>query len=151
MADVARPIFTADELSQAIAGNASALPYVMVALARQFGRTPDEGAALVGRLFAPGWQEAKGRGAREIARMMALNKVSCGAEVRSLIGDDTHAEARLVGLPTEDDAAFFGLSMADVDCSYGTVVPIAESLGLAADWRRDGDEIVITVRRGTAP
>ena len=147
MADAVDLGFTDEEIHQQAMGNASTLPYVMAAFARACGRTPDDAADLVGRLFAPSWDELKGAGALAVARTMALNMVACGAEVQGLTGDEQSAELRFTGVLTEDDAAFFGVSRDDADRFTGVFGPIAAHLGMEATWHREGEQIVITVRQ----
>ena len=139
------PVYTDEEIAAQARQHASVLPYLMTAFALECGRTPDDAAAFVGRVFAPGWEEARGQGALVVVRSMALNLVAAGGDLRSLGGDEGHAEARVAGLAGEEELAFMGLTREDADRFNGSFVPIAASLGLAAAWRREGEEIVLTV------
>ena len=141
------PLFSHEELFRQATGNAAGMGYALIAFAKACGRTPAEAAAFVGRAFAPGWAEGSDRGAFWVARTMALNLASCGGEVRALSGDDAAAEARVAGMPTAEDAAFFGLTPEEADHLHDIFGPIAESVGTSCSWRREGDEIVLTVRR----
>ena len=141
------PIFTDEEINQHARGNASGMPYLMTAYALECGRTADDAAAFAGRIFAPGWEDTRGQGALVAARYMALNMASGGGVVRSLTGDERHAETRVAGLASDEELAFFGLTREDADRFTGTFVPIATYLGLRAAWRREGDEIVVTVEQ----
>jgi hypothetical protein len=147
MGESREPLFADEERCRQATGNAAAMAYALIAYAKECGRPPADAAAFVGRAFAPGWTEGSGRGALWIARTMALNLASCGGEVRALTDDDAAAEARVAGMPTAEDAAFFGLSVEDADHIHGIFGPIAELVGAAYAWRRDGDEVVLTVRR----
>ncbi len=148
MTDAPSPFFTDDEINSQARGNASAMPYLMTAFALECGRTPDDAAAFAGRVFAPGWEELRGQGALAVTRIMALNLASSGDEVLSVTGDERRAEARMAGMSGEEELAFFRLSRDDVDRFVGAFVPIAAYLGLRAEWRREGDEIVLTVDQG---
>jgi hypothetical protein len=139
--------FSDAEINQQALANASALPYLMVAFARACGRTPEEAAAFSGRIFAPGWARFAGIGADEMVRHMALGIVCCGGEVQELIGDATAAEVRVTGVPTEDEAAFFGITCEETDRYCDVFAPIAESLGFRYSWRRDGEALVLSVSR----
>ena len=145
MSDPTSPILTDEEINQFARGNASAMPLVMTAFARECGRPADDAAAFAGRLFAPGWEEARGQGALAFARLVALNMAACAGELRSLTGDERHAEARLGGLWDDETLAFFGVARDDADRFVGAFGPIAAHLGLRAAWRREGEEIVVTV------
>jgi len=70
-----------------------------------------------------------------------------GGEVRTLTGDDAAAEARVAGMPTEEDSAFFGVTREEADKLHDIFGPIAKSVGTSFSWRREGDEIVLLVRR----
>jgi hypothetical protein len=145
MSDLTSPAYTADEIALQMQQHARALPYLMTAFALECGRTPDDAAAFVGRMFATGWEEARGQGALTVVRSMALNLVAAGGELRSLVGDEGHAKARVAGLSGEEELAFMGLSREQADRFNGSFTPIAEHLGLRAAWRREGEEIVLTV------
>jgi len=147
VSDPTSPILPDEEITRFARMNASAFPYVVTALARECGRSADDAAAFVGRTFAPGWEEVRGQGARVAARYMALNLASGGADVVALTGDEGHAEVRAAGYGDEGELAFYGLTRDDLDRFVGTFGPIAEHLGLRADWRREGEEIVVTVER----
>jgi len=145
MSDPTGPVFTDEEIALQTRQHASALPYLMTAFAIECGRTPDDAAAFVGRVFASGWEDARGQGALAVVRSMALNLIASGGELRSLIGDEGHAEARVTGLSGEEELAFIGLSREDADRFNGSFAPIAAHLGLLTAWRREGEEIVLTV------
>ena len=145
MTDATGPIITDDEINQFARMNAGAMPYLMTAFAKDSGRTPAEVAAFTGRTFAAGWEEMRGQGAMAIVRIMAINLASCGGAAGSLSGDGQRAEARVSGVPSEEMASFFGLSRDEVDQFLGSFGPIATHLGARSEWRRDGEEIVLTV------
>lgn len=147
MSDQTSSVYTDDEITFQTRQHASVLPYLMAAFAIECGRTPDDAAAFVGRVFAPGWEEARGQGALVVVRSMALNLVAAGGDLRSLNGDEGHAEARVAGLSGDEEIAFMGLSREEADRFNGSFVPIAEYLGLRATWRRESEEIVLTVDR----
>jgi hypothetical protein len=46
--------------------------------------------------------------------------------------------------PLDEDLAFFGLSQQEADTFYDLFTPIAERLGLAYTWRRNGDDVTMT-------
>ena len=145
MSDPTGPFFSDDEIARQARQHASALPYLMTAFARECGRSPDDAAVLVGRAFASGWEEARGQGALVVVRSMALNLVAGGGTALGITGDERRAEARVAGLSGDEELAFFGLSRDDVDRFNGAFGPIATHLGLRAEWRREGEEMVLTV------
>ena len=145
MTDAQSSLFTDDEINRQARGNASVLPYLIIAFAKANGHSPEDAAAFTGEAFATGWEELRGQGAHAIARMMALNMASGGGKVRSVTGNDEHAEVRVTDYPTEEDAAFFGLSRAEAERFYFAFGPIAAYLGFQSEWRREDEEIVLTV------
>ena len=147
MAETQGPLFTDADIDRQARGNAAALPYLMVAFAKACGRSPAEAAAFAGRAFAPGWEELRGQAVLAVARTMALNLASCGAEVRAVAGGDDRAEVRVAGYPTAEDAAFFGVILAEVDAFFDVFGLIGAHLGLRCEWQRAGEEVVVTVSR----
>ena len=121
------------------------MPYLIVAFAKAHGRSPEDAAAFTGEAFAAGCEELRGQGAPAVARMRALNRASGGGKVRSVTGDDAHAEVRVTDYPTEEDAAFFGLSRTEADGFYSAFGPIAAHVGFRSAWQREDEEIVLTV------
>jgi len=147
MSDSKETLFTDEEVFSQAKGNAAGAVYALIAYAKECGRSPADVASFVGSKFAPSWENEQGQGASRILRYMALNLVSCGAEVRSFSGDDIRAEARISGFPSEGDAAAFGVSQGEADRFYDVFGPIAKHVGSDFDWRRHGDEVVMTVQR----
>ena len=142
--DSSQDAFTSEEICEQAKGNVGALSLLLLAYARDRGQPLDEAAQFCGRVFAPGWDEVPARDARTAVRWAALNMVSGGGELRRLEGDARHAEAAVGRWPLEEDLAFFGLSQQEADEFYALFTPIAERLGLAYTWRRDGDEVTMT-------
>ena len=146
----ASPLFTEAELCTQARVNASALPYLVALIAKTAGQTPEAAALLVGRAFAPGWEELRGQGPTEVARMVALNMASLGGAVELQPQSETRVDVRLRGYPTAEDAAFFGVSREEADQFTGVIGPIAEFLGLHGSWHRAGEELVVTVEQSAA-
>ena len=147
MSDTQELVYTDTEINQQALANASALPYLMVAFARATGRSPEEAAEFAGKIFAPGWTRFTGMGALFIVRQMALSIVCCGGEVQELTGDERSAEAWVTGVPAQEEAAFFGVTCDETDRFCDVFVPIAASLGFAFEWRREGEILILSVRR----
>jgi hypothetical protein len=142
--DGSQDAFTAEEICEQAKGNVGALSLLLLAYARDRGQPLDEAARFCGRVFAPGWDEVPARDARTAARWAALNMISGGGELRRLEGDAREAEAVVGRWPIDEDLAFFGLSQQEADVFYALFSPIAERLGLAYTWRRDGDDVTMT-------
>lgn len=136
--------FTAEEICEQAKGNASAAMLLVLVTARERGEPLEEAARFVGRIFAPSWDDERGKGARMIARWAALNAVTCGAQLRRLGGDTRRAEAAVTSWPNVEDLSYFGLTRDEADALNELFGPIADRLGLRYVWRRDGDEIVMT-------
>jgi hypothetical protein len=142
----ATTVFTPEQIAQAAKGNVYGLCLVAVAYAKAHGLSPAEYWAYVGGQFAASW---KRRGtAEEVAQGAVLNMVSAGCELRSSSGDETQATAVLGGWPPEQR---YGLTQAEADTVWGIFEPIAESQGYSFAWRRQGDEVTITVFRQSRP
>ncbi|HET7056975.1 MAG TPA: hypothetical protein VFI12_10965 [Thermomicrobiales bacterium] len=147
MADIREMLFTDAEINQQALANASALPYLMVAFARACGTSAEEVAEFSGRIFAPGWARLAGAGAYDVLRIVALNLVCCGGEVERLNGDEDSAEARITGVPVQDEADFFGITIDQTDQYSAVFTPIVASLGFNFSWRRDGAALVYSLQR----
>jgi hypothetical protein len=147
VSEVRELLFTDAEINQQALANASALPYLMVAFARACGKSAEEAAEFSGRLFAPGWARLSGAGAYDVMRTVALNLVCCGGEVEQLSGDADSAEARITGVPVQDEADFFGITTDQADQYSSVFRPIVTSLGFAFTWRRDGSALIYGIRR----
>lgn len=85
--------------------------------------------------------------ADEAAEAIALNMVSSGACLVSLIGDTTQAEIVLEDWPGAFAAEMFDLDEADADETLAVFVPIAEHMGYEFTWRRDGHRIIAVLAR----
>ncbi len=139
--------FTAEEVCEQAKGNAGSVFLALLAYARDQGQSAADAAAVVGRLFAPSWDTERGKGALAAMRWAALNLVACGAVVRRLAGDEARAEAVVTGWPLEEDLAYFGLSREEGDAVHELMIPIAEYLGLRFAYRRDGDDVTLTMEQ----
>jgi hypothetical protein len=142
--DGSQDAFTPEEICEQAKGNVGALSLLLLSYARDRGQSLDEAAGYFGRVFAPSWDEVPARDARTVARWAALNMVTGGAELRRLEGDARHAESVVARWPLDEDRGFFGLSQQEADMFYALFTPIAERLGLAYTWRRDGDDVTMT-------
>ncbi len=137
--------FTEEEVHQQALSNGAGWPLVFLAYARDRGQSAGAAARDFGRLAAPSWDEVRGAGALVTARLAALNAVTTGAKLLRLTGDEARAEAVLSGWPDPEALEFFRLTQAEADAFHGHMGPIAEYLGLRFAYRRDGDEVVLTV------
>jgi hypothetical protein len=142
--DSSQETFTPEEICEQAKGNVGALSLLLLAYARDRGQPLDEAARFCGRVFAPGWDEVPARDARTAARWAALNMISGGGQLRRLEGDAREAEAVVGRWPIDEDLTFFGLSQQEADMFYALFSPIAERLGLAYTWSRDGDDVTMT-------
>ena len=146
--DDTQEAFTSEEICEQAKGNVGALSLLLLTYARDRGQPLEEAVLFFGRSFAPGWDEVPARDARTAVRWAALNMVTGGGELRRLEGDARHAESVIGRWPLNEDLAFFGLSQQEADAFYWLFAPIAERLGLAYTWRRDGDEVTMTFTAG---
>lgn len=130
--------FTKEELGEAGRGNAEGLWLATVSYFLSKGGGLEDWIDYVGNIYAPGWDELIGKGAREAARIVALNWVSCGAKLLSFSGDDIHAELE-IEFPTEDPQEFWKFSFADAHKINRVHAPIAKRLGLKFTWESKGN------------
>ena len=134
----------ADITRQALV-HSSAMAYLMVAYARECGRSPEHAADFAGRLLAKEWARFVGEDAQAIARHIGLILICIGGEIEAITGDGRHAEIRASGVLTDEDARFFGISRDEADRFCDVFVPMTAALGFAFSWRRVGDELIFTL------
>lgn len=144
------PDFTDDELRSQAQGNATAAGLALLVYAREHGETPESAARWLGTLFAPGWEEVRGQGARQAAQWAALNTVSLGATVRAFAGDEGRADVTVAGWPGDEALGFFGVSQDEADAMFSVFASVADHLGLRYQWQRQGDAVTMTFEQGTA-
>ena len=147
MSETGQLEFTEAEITRQALVHSSSLTYLMVAYARECGHSPEHVADFAGRIVTKGWARHVDEDALGIIRSIALIIVSIGGEVASIAGDSLEAEVRATGVVTEEEAQFFGITRDEADRFCNVFVPMAASLGYVFNWRRDGNELVYTVRR----
>ena len=133
--------FTTERVLSQAQGNATAFALASIAYAKEHDLGVEEYVAFVGRKFAPGWEELRGRSLREVARMAALNWVSVGGRLSSLSGDDERAEIVIVGWPGEEELSELGVTQADSELLWNIFQPIMEYLGIRYSWQRQDGEV----------
>lgn len=114
---------------------------------KEHHQSPGDWSTSLGQRFAPGWESLRGQGAKEAARVAALNCVSFGGKLRSLSGDESRTEAVIEGWPFEEDLEFFHVTQSDADLLWEAFKPIGTYLGLQIQSQREGDTFTITVER----
>ncbi len=139
--------FSQEQITQRSMENTTGFILANLAYLRERGQSVDEWAAAIGQLFAPGWEDIKGQGARAAMEQIALNVVSGGATLDSLSGDENHAEAVVSGWPPQDFAQFLGLWEADIEPFWGIFGPIAEYLGLQYEYQRQDGRVTFKLSR----
>ena len=136
--------FTTEQVMQQAQGNANAVLLGTIAYLKDRHQSPDDWSASLGQRFAPSWESLKGHGAKEVARMAALNLASFGGTLRSLSGDESKAEAVIEGWPSSEWLEAFHITQSDADAMWGAFGPIGSALGLRFQWQREGDAVKIT-------
>lgn len=147
MSDEMTTTFTLERIAEQAGGNATALALATISYLRDHDLDVDEYFVYVGRRLAPTWEERQGQAPRDVAEAVALNAVSFGATVQSLSGDDSQAKLVVQDWPPEEMQALFPLDVADIDPIWDIYQPIAEYLGLHYDWKRQGNEVIVTFSR----
>src|SRR6186997_2243490 len=95
----------------------------VIAFGKERGFPVAEWVEYAGSRVAPTWDEVKGRGAHDVARLAALNIVAIGGELHELSGDDARAELSFTW-PDAEDLALFNLTREDVDPFLKVYAPV---------------------------
>ena len=140
MTTEARIAFTPEQISNQSEINVNYLCHGAVAFLKENNLPMDEFWAFVGTKFTAGWKQ--GLPANTVAALAALNVVSGGGKLLSLVGNDAKAEAK-VQWPHSDTLEFFNLSQEDSDTMFHIFGPIANSLGYKYEWQRHADEVTM--------
>jgi hypothetical protein len=137
--------FSESRLLQQASGNQSAMYLVSLAWAKQRDGSVDGYATFVGDEFAESWDELRGAGARDVARMAGLNFASSAdSKFVRLDGDDDRAEAVIEG-PDPEWLEGTGLTTEDSDRANELIFrQIAGNVGLHLEARRDDEGLHLT-------
>jgi hypothetical protein len=130
--------FSTERLLEQASGNQSAMFLTALRWARERDGSVDAFATFVGDQFAESWDDMRGAGAREVARIAGLNFASSAdSKFVALEGDDSRAEAVIDG-PSEEWLEGSGLSAADNDRANELIFGrIAQHLAMGFEARRD--------------
>jgi hypothetical protein len=139
MTDAANVKFTTEELLAQAQGNATAFVLATIAYLKEQGLAVDDFVRFFGLRFAPGWEDLRSQPVLAVARTAALNAVSVGGTLRSLSGDEAHAEMLIEGWPDEEISGALGLSRGDGEAMWDSFEPIMEHLGIRYSWRHEED------------
>lgn len=142
--------FTDEETAVQAAINARGLMMALFAYAREHGDSPETVAHWLGNMFAPSWEEMRNVGAREVARLAALNTVSMGATLRGLSGDERRGVASVTDWPDQDMLDAFEDGQDVADALYQIFEPVAAYLGLRYSWSREDGAATLTFEAGTS-
>jgi hypothetical protein len=137
MTDAANVEFTTEELLAQAQGNATAFVLATIAYLKEQGLAVDDFVRFFGLRFAPGWEELRSQPVLAVARTAALNAVSVGGTLRSLSGDEAHAEMVIEGWPDEEISGALGLSRGDGEAMWDSFEPIMEHIGIRYSWRHE--------------
>jgi hypothetical protein len=137
MTDAANVEFTTEELLAQAQGNATAFVLATIAYLKEQGLAVDDFVKFFGLRFAPGWEELRSQPVLAVARTAALNAVSVGGTLRSLSGDEAHAEMVIEGWPDEEISGALGLSRGDGEAMWDSFEPIMEHIGIRYSWRHE--------------
>ena len=151
MTDAARNNLTPEEQLEQCQGSLNAIVLGMIAYFKERELSVDEFVAFVGQQISLGWD--RNLTAVEYLRRAATTYEAMGGSLRSLSGDETHAEATFTSWPpdagwtTEGFLSFWGLSQDEADTVWDIDKHVAEHLGFDYQWNRQGDEVMVTVTR----
>ena len=149
VSDATNAEFSSEELLSQAQGNATALALAAIAYLKDRNLPAEEFFEFVGRRFAPGWEELRGRSTKDVARTAALNMVSVGGSLRSLTGDDDRAEVLIAGWPASEFLSELEVTQSESDALWHIFKPIMEYLGLRYAWQRHDEAVKMTLERET--
>ena len=140
MTDAADTQFTTEELLSYAQGNATAFVLATIAYLKEQDLAVDDYVKFFGSKFAPGWEELRKQPLTAVARMAALNAVSVGGTLRSLSGDEEHAEVIIEGWPDEEISSTLDLQRGEGEAMWDSFDPIMEHLGIRYSWGHEEEE-----------
>jgi hypothetical protein len=151
MTDAADTQFTTEELLSYAQGNATAFVLATIAYLKEQDLAVDDYVKFFGCKFAPGWEELRVQPLTAVARMAALNAVSVGGTLRSLSGDEEHAEVIIEGWPDEEISGTLGLQRGEGEAMWDSFEPIMEHLGILYSWGHEEEDgaVRLTFERGS--
>lgn len=141
MSDAAEAQFTTEELLPSAQGNATAFVLSTIAYLKEQDLAVDDYVRFFGSKFAPGWEELSDQ-PLAVARSVARNAVSVGGTLRSLSGDEEHAEAIIEGWPDEEILGTLGLQRGEGEAMWDSFDPIMEHIGIRYSWGHEEDGAV---------
>ena len=139
MTDAADTQFSTEELLSSAQGNATAFVLATIAYLKEQGLTVDDYVRFFGSKFAPGWEELRDQ-PLAVARTVARNAVSVGGTLRSLSGDEEHAEVIIEGWPDEEISGTLGLGREEGEAMWDSFAPIMEHIGIRYTWGHEEEE-----------
>jgi hypothetical protein len=122
MTDSADTQFTTEELLSSAQGNATAFVLATIAYLKEQGLRVEDYVRYFGSKFAPGWEELAEQ-SLAVARTVARNAVSVGGTLRSLSGDEQHAEVIIEGWPDEEISGMLGLGHEEGEAMWDSFDP----------------------------
>lgn len=134
--------FISEEIATQSMKNAEAHLLATASFLKSQGYDMSRWTQHVGHLYAQGWEDLVDENAAVIARSVALNWVSCGAEMIDFSGDDDSAEV-VMRWPSAGSAEFFGLSLAEAHQINEILRPIAEKVGVKYSWENEGEQFTL--------
>jgi hypothetical protein len=141
MSDAADAQFTTEELLTSAQGNATAFVLSTIAYLKEQDLAVDDYVRYFGSKFAPGWEELRDQPIA-VARTVARNAVSVGGTLRSLSGDEEHAEAIIEGWPDEEILGTLGLQRGEGEAMWDSFDPIMKHIGIRYSWGHEEDGAV---------
>ncbi len=137
--------FVPEQVSLLAQTNARGLSLGAIAYLQQLGLPVRPYFEFVGQQFTGLWPDYLA--ADEAAEAIALNMVSAGTRLVSLVGDSNQAEIILEGWPGFLGSDIFELADVDADQALAVFVPIAAHMGFEFTWRREGSQIIAVIAR----
>jgi hypothetical protein len=93
------------------------------------------------------WEEARGAGAYNLLRVIAMNATAVGATVVSFTGDAADATLTITDWPDPWFLTKLGLTIADTDPFWEALRTMIEYLGFEYQWQRENQCVILRVRQ----
>jgi len=133
-------------LSQAI-GNAQGTVLALVAYSKEEDFDIKKFSYFTGSKFAPGWEVAKNWTLEEVAKQLAINYASLGADDITLSSGEDEIELTIKDWPSQEYLDAFEIERSDVYVMFKSTEAIADFLGLKFTYETIEHGVLLTIKK----
>ena len=137
--------YTAEDYLDLLRSNVLALAAGTIAYLQSRGIAVGDWTRTLGEIFARGWDTAEPWSPDGFLEATVINLAAFGGEAIQSEYSDDESWALISGFPDRDRLAGLGLDKVEPDLLYDLIEPIAAACGVRYAWRREGDQVRITV------